>query len=170
MLVNGITETFNFNSWPYDQFRSFYPGTEIDVDWIHDNRDHDEEVVYFIEYVGLLGDAYSIIADNTLLTGGEVGTLPTITIETVRAYSQERPLYSPVPFDFLSTGSDLPVLNLKVNDIPAYCEDCTYSMDAALNPTLSSATWTDNTLAGGITVPSSSRRLLQGTVTFPNDV
>ena len=67
-----------------------------------------------------------------------------------RPYSTN-PFYSPVPLDFLYWPSDKPSLILKVNSMPAICEDCTYEFNAANNPVISSATLTANTYTIALT-------------------
>ena len=71
-----------------------------------------------------------------------------------REYST-RPLYSPVPADFLYTPSSLPALSLKVNSIPAICDDCSYEFNSAATPVASSASLSSNTLTISLTDPES---------------
>ena len=77
----------------------------------------------------------------------------------MRHYST-RPLYSPVPYDFLNVASDVPVLNLKVNSIPSLCQDCSFEYDSSKTVTVNSADLTGNSLAVSLTIPA-ARRLLQ---------
>ena len=70
------------------------------------------------------------------MTGGKAGIIA--KVETLRPYSS-KPLYSPVPYDFLHVASAKPGLALKVNKIPALCkDDCTYQFDATKTPTVTS--------------------------------
>ena len=91
--------------------------------------------------MGIVDSALPIAVHTTLLEGGTAGAF-TSSIETLREYST-RPLYNPVPYDFLNIASDTPVLNLKVNQIPALCPDCSFQYDAAKTITIDSATLSD---------------------------
>ena len=91
--------------------------------------DHDDEIQYFIEYVGLLGAPKTITFDLTLLTGGKTGTNPIASATVVRPFSPTRPLYSPIPIDFLVMASETPNLRLTVNSIPAVCDNCVYEIN-----------------------------------------
>jgi hypothetical protein len=138
--------------------RYAYNLRELDLEYAI-GSDFDDEIHYFIEYVGRLGPAGVMTFDTSLLTGGASGMSTTIT--TRRPFSTN-PFYSPLPYDFLYTASETPSLNIKVNQIPAYCSNCAYEVNAELNPTVSSASLNGATLTAGVTLPSGSRRRLQG--------
>ena len=121
------------------------------------------DIEYIIEYVGVIDTALPITVDTTLLEGGSTDSF-TATVEILREYST-RPLYSPVPYDFLRVASATPIVNLKVNSIPALCSDCSFEFDSSKTIVVNSATLTDEVLGVTMTIPA-ARRLLQSTVTL----
>lgn len=167
--LTGNPFNYNVGSGIQSDLRNFYELPELDVDMMMD-QSFNEELHYFIEYVGRLGDPGVTTFDVSLLTGGTEGTTPQVTINSLRAFSQTRPYYSPVPYDFLFTGSETPSLSLSVNGIPAICDSgmCAYSYNSAINPALSSATLTQTTLTTGINFPTARRRLIGENVAFPS--
>ena len=150
---------------------NYYSLPELNID-VMMGQDYEEEIHYFIEYVGRLGDPGLTIFDVSLMSGGKVGTSPTVTINRIREFSQTRPLYSPVPYEFLFTGSETPSLSLAVNNIPAVCEGlCAYQYNEAINPTLDTATTLSGaTLTTGVLFPAARRRLIGESVDFPSEV
>lgn len=90
-----------------------------------------------------------------MIAGGDVGATIESSVETIQGYSA-KPYFSPIPFDFLHVASDSPSLTLKVNSIPAICKtDCSYQIDAANNPVVSSYSRTDEVISLAVTDPAS---------------
>lgn len=114
------------------------------------DADFDENIKFVIEYVGLLANAFPITVATTGLTGGSANVF-TNTVTVKRAFSQSRPLYSPLPFDFMRTAESNPQLYLKINDIPAVCDGCHYNFDATKTPTVTSSSLSADTLSLSVT-------------------
>ena len=92
-----------------------------------------------------------------MITGGKTGII-TSTISVLREYSN-RPLYSPIPYDFIRVASNSPSLFLSINQMPSLCQDCSFEFDASITPSISSASLSGRTYSLGVTVPSARRRL-----------
>ena len=114
------------------------------------NADFDENIKFVIEYVGLIANPMVITVTTTGLSGGNTNVF-TNTVTVKRAFSLTRPLYSPLPFDFMRTAESSPQIYLKVNGIPAVCDSCHYSFDAAKTPTVNSASLSADTLSLSVT-------------------
>lgn len=83
-------------------------------------NDFDDSIKFVIEYVGILADPLPITINTTGLGGGNVNLFDA-TYTVKRTFSISRPLYSPLPYEFMRTAESVPQLYLKVNDIPAVC-------------------------------------------------
>ena len=129
-----------------------YDADEIDVTHVQGTY-RQEQIHFMIEYVGIAGAAGAISLETTGLSGGKDDTMNS-NAKTLREYST-RPLYSPVPADFLYIPSDLPTLSLKVNSIPAICDDCSYEFNAAATPVVSSASLSSEIMTISLTDPES---------------
>jgi hypothetical protein len=66
-------------------------------------NDFDLGIKWVVEYVGLLAAPYLITVNTAALKGGN-NDLFTATHTVKREFSSTRPLYTPVPFDFLRTA------------------------------------------------------------------
>ena len=93
----------------------------------------------------------------TGLAGGKFGSPIQSTHEVLINYNAYRPMYSPVSLDFLYLPSELPSLTLKVNDIPAICEECNYEYDAALTPNVTSMTFSEGVISAEIQLATTRR-------------
>ena len=100
-----------------------------------------------IHYNGLKRLPTQIAFDLSSLMGGKAGTRPTGSYEVKRYISLTKPLYSPIPLDFLRIPSDDPSLTLKVNGIQATCGDCSYTYDEELTPYILSISKTGEKLS-----------------------
>lgn len=120
--------------------------------------DTDEEIKYFVLYRAVKKIPGTITIDTSLMTGGSSGNI-VYTVTPVRPYSPT-PLFSPIPYEFLSVGSDIPTLSLSVNSIEASCSNsCGYQINVDLAPLSTSAVLEGATLTTGIS-SSTARRLL----------
>lgn len=109
------------------------------------NTDFDENIKFIIEYVGMIADPLPLTINVTGLLGGNTNVFnPTFTVK--RQFSFTRPLYSPLPFEFMRTAESMPQLYLKVNSIPAVCSNCGYSFDSTKTASVTAASLSADTL------------------------
>ncbi len=101
-----------------------------------------------------MAEPYSITIYKTLLKGGDTDAF-TATFTVKRAFSFTRPLYSPLPFDFMRVAEDESQLYLTVNKIPAICSECDYSFDPTKTSTVTASSLSADTLTLTITDPAS---------------
>lgn len=93
----------------------------------------------------MIADPLPITVNVTGLLGGNTNVFtPTYTVK--RQFSLTRPLYSPLPYEFMRTAESVPQLYLKVNSIPAVCSDCGYSFDATKTASVTAASLSVDTL------------------------
>ncbi len=141
---------YNTEGWQLqDAFNNLYQTDKFRVRIMKD-ADFDENIKFVIEYVGLLVSPMAITVTTTGLSGGNTNVF-TNTVTIRRAFSLTRPLYSPLPFDFMRTAESSPQLYLKVNGIPAVCDSCHYTFDAAKTPTVAAASLSADTLSLSVT-------------------
>lgn len=67
------------------------------------NNDFDESIKFVIEYVGILGDHLPITINVNTLGGGKSNAFDT-SFTVQRTFSLTRPLYSPLPYEFMRTA------------------------------------------------------------------
>lgn len=93
----------------------------------------------------MIADPLPLTINVTGLLGGNTNVFnPTFTVN--RQFSLTRPLYSPLPFEFMRTAESVPQLYLKVNSIPAVCSNCGYSFDATKTASVTTASLSADTL------------------------
>lgn len=144
---------YNTDSWALqDAINKFYGTTDSIRVRTMNGVDFDENIKFVIEYVGLLAAPYAISVNTSTLAGGNSNAF-TATVTIKRDFSLTRPLYSPLPFDFMRTSESSPQLYLKVNGIPAVCSACSYAFDATKTPSVTAASLTADTLSLTVTDP-----------------
>ena len=149
---------FDYNSNYYSlrsAIRDYYDSDEIEVydvmyTWKNMN------IKYIIHYNGLRQTPDPITFELINLSGGRAGTSPTGTIIPLRIFSETKPLFSPVPMEFLRVPSEIPSLVLTVNGIFAICEDCSYEFLSEKTPILDSITYNSPTIESTISFSSAS--------------
>lgn len=83
-----------------------------------------------IEYYGL-NSTVNLTTDTTLLRGGRATSVISTKVNNLRQLSN-REVFSPLPYEFLFTPSNLPCLRLSINSIPAVCDiGCSYQYKPA---------------------------------------
>jgi hypothetical protein len=158
-IYSSLTKNYSITALPFDTqswqlenaLNNFYQTDRIRVRTML-NADFDENIKFVVEYVGLLADAFPITVTTTGLTGGATNIF-TNTVTVKRAFSLTRPLYSPLPFDFMRTAESVPQLYLKVNEIPAVCDSCHYTFDATKTAAVTTSSLTADTLSLTVTDP-----------------
>ena len=122
-------------------------------------QDIDEEIRFFVVYKGLNKAPGPITLDLSLMTGGRAGTSIIFSTTPVRPFTN-LPFFTPIPYEFLSVGSEKPTLTLSVNQIEAFCaKNCDDQINNAAVAQTSFATLEGATLRTGITTQT-NRRLL----------
>jgi hypothetical protein len=100
---SAIAIPFNTQSWTLqDGLNHYYQTDKIQVQSMQGN-DFDDSIKFVIEYIGMLSNPLPITINMTRLAGGNTN-LFTNTYTVKRAFSINRPLYSPLPFDFMRTA------------------------------------------------------------------
>ena len=91
-----------------------------------------------------------VTIDTTAVTGGLDNVIDAI-ISDKRPYAGDRPYFYGIPNDLLRSGEDKPSIEIKYNQIPALCYDCTYTYQSVSSFSVTSAAFT-GTPVNGLTV------------------
>ena len=124
-----------------------YPGVTVDA--YGGPPENGQE--FFINFKGVKGDVPPFVGDSTNLSGGKIGTAPTITTTTLREGSSNL-LMDPITTEFLATDATSPQVIVKVNGATSQClGDCSYTINPALTPVLTAASLSGNILTMTVT-------------------
>jgi hypothetical protein len=128
-----------------------------------------DRVQFVIEYVGLWTQPLPITINAAGLAGGSSNHCSG-TLNVKRYLSLLRPLYSPLPYEFMRTAQAYPQLYITVNKLPVICSDCSYIYNSSLTPIVNSASLSAYTLSLSLADPGQVGFGLSDLVITLNDI
>ncbi len=89
----------------------------------------------------------TVTIDTTGVTGGVDNVIDAIFSDK-RPYAGDRPYFYGIPNDFLRSAENKPSIEIKYNQIPALCSDCTYTYQSIPQFSVSSASFVGTPITG----------------------
>lgn len=100
----------------------------------------------YVEFKGQVGDIPPFVISTSALTGGKVGSTPTVVVTTLRD-SSNLLRFEPISDEFLTAPSDKSSVKIYMNNVASQCKgDCSYVISNTGLPTIQTATLATNVL------------------------
>lgn len=142
--TSNATQTdlpYNTNNWDLASWiAQSWNCTYVEVDLVP-GKYYVDGVTYIISWIGCPGPKSLIVSNANKMTGGVVGTFPTVSVWRTRAASTNL-LVEPVSAEYLFGAASTSQVIVTVNGVQSECQgDCSYVVDPAITPVLASATY-----------------------------